>query len=417
MPGDRRIERESEDYEELVRRAVLDERSFQRLIFSGTGKNTSAPWVKVSLRPVEIRDKRHMQFVYSDGVKEIAKNYLGDQVAEQLDEALGWGFPRIHVQTTQGDLHIRITKKGRPLVTRAKPSRRESEPDLAHDHQKRRLLQGPGAKKLLQAVGIADSAGRIRPRMGAKYRQVGEFLRIIEGLLDRSQPLPTTMHVVDCGCGSAYLTFAVHNFLSEERGIDTRVHGIDTNPELIAKVGDLATGLDWEGLTFKRSSIAEFTPAVTPDMVLSLHACDTATDEAIAQGIHWKSRWVLSAPCCQHELHHQLGAPVFRPVLRHGILRERLADILTDAFRALALRIMGYRTEVIQFVSPEHTSKNLMILAERGLRRGDRRFVDEYTQLKRYWNVTPSIEKLLGDELAQYMVSQPSSGADEVECG
>ena len=417
MPREPRKKREGEEYRELVRRAVLDGGSFQRLVLSGTGRHASAPWVKVSLRPVEVRGKRHLQFVYSDGVKEIAKNYLGEQAAERLDEALDWAFPRIHVQTTQGDLHIRITKKGRPLVTRAKPSRRESKPDLKHDHQKRRLLQGPGAKKLLQAVGIADAAGRVRPRMGSKYRQVGEFLRIIEGLLVKSQAPPLTMQVIDCGCGSAYLTFAVYNYLSEERGLDTSVLGIDVNPELIARVGGLVDTLGWEGLTFQRSSIAEYSPPATPDMVMSLHACDTATDEAIAQGILWGSRWVLSAPCCQHELHQQLGAPLFRPVLRHGILRERLADILTDTFRALALRIMGYRTDVIQFVSPEHTSKNLMILAERGLPKGDRRFVSEYVQLKRYWGVTPTIEKLLGEEMAEYVVSQPSSGAGGVECG
>jgi hypothetical protein len=138
-------------------------------------------------------------------------------------------------------------------------------------------------------------------------------------------------------------------------------------------------------------------------MVLSLHACDTATDEAIAGGIRWGSHWILSAPCCQHELHDQLREPLFRPVLRHGILRERMADILTDALRALVLRIMGYRTKVIQFVSPEHTSKNLLIQAEIGLPKGDERFVQEYLALKRYWGITPCIEDLLGAELSRYL--------------
>ncbi len=137
--------------------------------------------------------------------------------------------------------------------------------------------------------------------------------------------------------------------------------------------------------------------------MLSLHACDTATDEAIAQGIRWGSRGIIAAPCCQHELHSQLDAPALRPLLRHGILRERTADILTDAFRALVLRIMGYRTDVVEFVSPEHTSKNLLIRAERALKPGDRRFAKEYRELKRFWGVEPCIELLIGEELGQLL--------------
>jgi hypothetical protein len=137
--------------------------------------------------------------------------------------------------------------------------------------------------------------------------------------------------------------------------------------------------------------------------VLSLHACDTATDEAIAQGILWASRGILAAPCCQHELHSQLGAPLFRPVLRHGILKQRTADILTDALRASVLRIMGYRTDVVQFVSPEHTTKNLMIRAKKGLKPGHRASVQQYEDLKAFWGVEPCIEGLLGDRLARHL--------------
>jgi len=171
----------------------------------------------------------------------------------------------------------------------------------------------------------------------------------------------------------------------------------------VGKCAELRDSLGWPGLEFRTSSIAEFTPREPPDVVLSLHACDTATDEAIAQGIIWGSRVILAAPCCQHELHSQLRAPLFRPVLRHGILRERLADILTDTFRALALRIMGYRTSVIQFVSPEHTSKNLMIRAVKGLKAGHAPSVREYTSLKEYWGVEPSIERLLAGTIRQFL--------------
>jgi len=180
--------------------------------------------------------------------------------------------------------------------------------------------------------------------------------------------------------------------------VATRLTGVDRNAELIGKCCALRDSLGWDGLEFHVSSIAEFKPAEPPDVVLSLHACDTATDEAIAQGILWKSRVILAAPCCQHELHKQLDAPLFQPLLRHGILRERLADLLTDAFRALVLRIMGYRASVVEFISPEHTAKNLMIQAERGLKPGDAAAIREYHELKRLWNVSPAIEQMMGEE-------------------
>ncbi len=167
------------------------------------------------------------------------------------------------------------------------------------------------------------------------------------------------LQILDAGCGSAYLTFAAARHVE-----GARVVGVDSNAELIAKCSALASKLGAR-VEFRASAIADFAPETPPDVVLSLHACDTATDEALARGALWQSRVILAAPCCQHELHHALASDAFAPVLRHGLLRERLADILTDAFRALALRVMGYRVTVCEFVTPEHTSKNLMLRAVR----------------------------------------------------
>ena len=175
--------------------------------------------------------------------------------------------------------------------------------------------------------------------------------------------------------------------------------GIDANEELIANCSELRESLGWPEPQFHISTIADFSPPVPPEIVLSLHACDTATDEAIAQGVLWGTRVILAAPCCQHELHEQIQAPLFQPLLRHGILKGRLADLLTDTFRALVLRILGYRTSVFEFVSPEHTSKNLMIRAERGLAPGDRGAIEEYRELKTFWGVSPAIEELLAGEI------------------
>jgi SAM-dependent methyltransferase len=394
---------QSGDYKTIAKNAVLDEKAFLRLTLSKKLREDATPWTKISVRPVLIKGCRQIQFSYFDSEKDITKNFSGDELLKRLDEALSVPFSQIHLQSTSGDVHIRITRKGKALITRRKPSRQEQEPTLSHNHIKRYPLAADTPDAFLQVIGIMDEKGKVRSQMQGKFRQINEFLRIVEQMVPKDNPSQGPIHIMDLGCGSAYLTFAAHHYLNHVCGFPAHLVGVDRNEELIEKCSRLRDSLGWSGIEFHVSDIAEFTPAAPPEVVLSLHACDTATDEAIAQGILWGSRVILAAPCCQHELHHQLKSPLFRPLLQHGILRERLADLLTDAFRALVLRIMGYRTNVVEFVSPEHTSKNLMIQAESGLSPGDAAYVQEYKALKGFWNVSPIIEKLLGEEIQRFL--------------
>jgi SAM-dependent methyltransferase len=385
------------DHISLIRSAVLDEDSFLRLTMTAA-RGAESPWVKVTVRPVRVRGQRRLQFSYFDSRKDITKNYDGDAASAKLDEALAMPFSQFHVQSRSGDLHVRVTRKGRVLIGRGKASRPEHQPSLAHDREKPHLISANDS--FLHAIGIADAAGKLRPSRAAKFHQINEFLRLMDQVLG---PLEAggALEIVDCGCGNAYLTFAAYHYLRDVRGAAVHVVGVDVNGEVISNATGLRDSLGWEGLDFRVSRIGDYHPERPPDLVLSLHACDTATDEAIAQGILWGSRVILAAPCCQHELQTQIKAAVMRPVLRHGILKERTADILTDAFRALILRIMGYRTDVVQFVSPEHTTKNLMIRAVKGLKAGERRFVEEYEELKRFWEVEPVLEGMVGEQLRQ----------------
>ena len=387
-----------EDYSAAVKRVVCEEPTFLRLTLSGPIRGQQCPWVKIVVRPVLARGQRRMQFSYLGERKDTTKNYSTAESREKLEEALSLPFSRVHVQSTSGDTHVRVTQRGKALVAHAKPSRRETEPDLSHDRVKRYPLMAGSPDVFLQAVGIMDRRGRVRAAMQGKFHQINEFLRLTAQVLPQDSA-GDALDIVDCGCGNAYLTFATYHYFNHVRGIPTRLIGIDSNREIIESRCQLRDSLRWKGLEFAVSRIADFSPSKPPDIILSLHACDTATDEAIAQGIIWGSGVILAAPCCQHELHAQLKAALFRPVLRHGILKERMADILTDAFRALLLRVMGYRTDVVQFVSPEHTTKNLMIRAKKCLKLGDRAFVREYEELKRFWGVEPALEKLLGKNL------------------
>jgi SAM-dependent methyltransferase len=398
-----------ENYKEIIKNAVLDEDGFVKLTLKGVVRGPAAPWQKIVVRPVLVRDRRHLQFSYFDAKQDISKNYRGEEALAKLDEALAIPFSAIVVQSAGEDLQVQLTKKGKPIIHRhrhASPDARP-EPALAHNRSKALPLPADRPDAFLQAIGITNDAGQVKPAMQGKFAQINEFLKLVDatGVLERFAKSP--IDVLDCGCGSAYLTFALYHYLNHIRGIPARLVGVDINDDLVEKSAAHALDLGYDDLCFRRSSIIDFQPEAAPDIVIALHACDTATDEAIAQAIRWRSQMLVCAPCCHHDLNDQIAADVFRPVLRHGILRQRMADILTDTFRALALRIMGYRAEIIEFVASEHTAKNLMIRAVRSAAPGDGQFVREYNELKQFWGVTPYIEKLLGEEFQRLV--QPSS--------
>jgi|APSaa5957512622_1039677.scaffolds.fasta_scaffold29078_4 hypothetical protein len=391
-----------EDYKDLLKTSIFREESFLRLTLSGKIRGKDAPWIKAVVRPIELRGKLKYQITYYDQKRGVTQNYDDKDFLEKLDELLTTPFNQIHLQASTGDLHIRITKKGKTLLKKAKPSRPEPRPELSHNRQKRYPLSSSAPDEFLHEIGIMDQSGSVKPSMQDKFRQINEFLRLMDQVVTSQGLLGDMISIVDCGCGNAYLTFSGYHYLNHIQGRDAQVVGIDSRPEAIEKCIRLRDSLGWSGLEFSVSRIEEFTPSTSPDMVLSLHACNTATDEAIARGVIWQSQIILAAPCCQHELRPQIEATLFDPVLRHGVLKQRTAEILTDACRAEILHIMGYRTDVVQFIDSKHTPKNLMIRARKGLKPGNRQAVDRYMALRDFWRIKPSIERLLNHELRPY---------------
>jgi len=406
------------DYTQVIRELILGARAesvptdvenedFMKATFSGFHHDRTVPWKKVIVRPVLVQDKKHLQFSYFDAKKDITKNYQGAEAVEMLEQLIAFGFKNVHVQTRQQTLDITLMHKGRAAIHAAAVAQPPQKASLSHDRQKNVLLSAEDAAPFLKAVGIMTEEGKIRADMQSKFRQINEFLKLVQqtGALEKFPSTP--LHVVDCGCGNAYLTFAFYYYLNYVLQIPTHLTGIDVNDELLTRHAEKSVRLGWDALTFQTTSIIEYKPETPPDIVLALHACDTATDEALAQGIEWQSKLIISAPCCQHhlqkQLEHQPAPNPFGPVERHSILKERLGDILTDTFRALILRIMGYSTDVVQFVSSEHTAKNLMIRAVKTLKAGDPKFVQEYTDLKNFWNVTPYLEELLGEDFTKLL--------------
>jgi SAM-dependent methyltransferase len=393
------------DYKLQVHAKILARASLVRAVFSGAQKGSSLPWTKVIVRPVELKGEIHLQFSYFDEKKDITKNHLEDAAAK-VDELLALPFRNIFVESRDGNLQVNISKKGKALVSEPK-STIAPVADLSHDHQKNRLLSAENAEPFLKAVGIMTSDGKIRADMQRKFKQINEYLRLVDET-DSFQALSgEPIHVVDFGCGNAYLTFAIYYYLHDILKLDAHVTGVDIKADLIESHQKKAESLGWSQLNFVVGQIADYKPEVIPNVVIALHACDTATDDALAQGIQWDSKLIVCAPCCQHELQEQMShIPMptsVLPVFHDGILFERMGDILTDTFRANILRIMGYRTDVTQFVPIEHTAKNLMIRSVKTSPAGNARWVEEYKNLKSFWQVTPYLEKVLGESQTQYL--------------
>lgn len=400
----------ADSYAQTLRDAILNEESFVEAVFQGAWPGKPIPWTRIAVRPVMLKNGRHLQFSYFDGTQDTTKNYSGREAIRRVDELLALPFRGIQATTTDGTTRVQFSKKGRPIVHRDRREGPSIPLDLAHDRIKPGILRDDRPIPFLQAIGVMTAEGNVRTDQRRKFRQINEFLRLIDetGEIERLGSRP--VRVVDLGCGSAALTFATYHYLNDIKGIPATLTGVDTKAHLMERHGDTATSLGWEGMRFETARIIEYEPEkAMPDIVLALHACDTATDEALAKAAQWRSKLIFSAPCCHHHLQVQLAAAEipepFRPVLRHGILRERLGDILTDSFRAHILRLVGYRTEVLEFVPVEHTPKNLIIRAVYTGSAAPPALVDEYLALKAYWGVTPYLETLLGEELTPILAA------------
>jgi len=401
---------ENLDYHDLIRQMVLDEATFVQLTLKGKVRDgAAAPWRMITVRPVLVKNRRHLQFSYFDQKQDFTKNFADQEAAQKLEEALAIPFSAIHARTTTQDISVQISKKGRPITHRGKPPV-DTQADLSHDAPKTLPLPADQPDAFLQGVGIMNAQGQIKPDMRDKFYQINEFLKLLEhtGEIERYQQQrrglqAEPLRIVDFGCGSAYLTLAAYHYLNDIKELPAQLTGIDRNAALINKNITTAHKLGYENAHFYAGDISDYTMLTrqegAPDIVMALHACDTATDDALAQAVLSGAKLILAAPCCHHDLHAQLEAvDPFRPVMRHGILKKRMGDILTDSFRALVLRICGYKTDVIEFVSSEHTDRNLMIRALLRENIDNAEFIREYQQLKEFWGVTPYIERLLGIE-------------------
>jgi len=394
-----------------VRTLLLDYDTLIRAVASGRRRATQPRWRRVELRYVDLRSGRHLQITGYDDTQAFTHNVpLGESASRAVDDLLAEPFSTWQVERPDSITSLRVTKKGHGQLQTAgrQPSSDRGSEHREHDRVKPRLL--PADDAYLRAVGISDSSGRVKPSMQAKYRQVEEFLRLLAVAVDEALATdrirePTTaepLHIVDLGCGNAYLTFAAFRYLSVTRGLAVRMTGVDAKAQAHDRNAALAELLGCgDALRFRQASITDVVMDAGVDVALALHACDTATDDALARAVEWRTPLVLGAPCCHHYLQAQLRRvsppEPFGLVTRHGILRERLADTLTDGMRAALLRLHGYRVDVVEFVASRHTPRNTMLRALRTGAPVDATVRRQYDELVAMWQVRPKLAELLAD--------------------
>ncbi len=351
---------------------------------------------RVRMRPVSIGDADVIQFEEFDGTNTQVVNLDIEAATERIVHLFRSGMKTAFIRTTTGDIQVTISRRGKVQQVRHAASRKLS--TTQHDRQKQHLIAE--STPFLRHVGISTDNGTVRPNAQDKFRQVQQFVGILDHLV-ANHDHATPLRIVDLGCGSGVLTLAAHHHLMAS-GVNVHTIGVDLKGELMAQLNSTVKQLGWSTIEFVTGAISQWQPkpGAQPDLVIALHACDTATDDAIAQAVTWKSSHLLVAPCCQHDLQRQIDRshipPGFESLVRHGIVRERLGDLLTDTFRADVLTALGWRTDVIEFVDNQHTAKNIMI---RSSQTGE---LDEPArtralQLAAEWSVQPALIHLLAD--------------------
>ncbi|GAB2772564.1 SAM-dependent methyltransferase [Nocardioides salsibiostraticola] len=390
-----------------MRAHLLDPEVLVKAVASGRQRGQQPKFRRVEARYVDLKAGPHLQITsYDDTQAHTANHAAGDAARDAVDELLDEPFGNWHIDTTTQSHQVRVTKKLEALL-HTTDREEEVEVDRGHDRDKTRLLAADDP--VFAALGLADEQGRLKDSRQAKYRQVEEFLRHLDATITdamsrgrlRRPTVEDPLRIADLGCGNAYLTFAAQRFLSSVRNLPVRVVGVDVKEQSREHNSEVAQRLEMDA-HFVVGSISGVELDEAPDVVLALHACDTATDEALARAVSWGAAVVLAAPCCHHDIAAQLRrvptpAP-YAALTRHGILRERFADTLTDGLRASLMRLSGYKVEVTEFVESQHTPRNTLLRAVRSgspVKGGGVR--KEYDDLVGTWGITPRLAVLLED--------------------
>lgn len=368
-----------EQINEELRQAVL------------SGRRTGDGPEKVKVRPVSLKGRVQYQISETEGPKVFHKNLDREEAIRYLEQGLLESYSQLQSQGQYLDGTVLVSKKGKVTIRRKKHGSEGAAQMLAHNRVKRYILKEGIPVPFLVDLGVMNAEGKVAAARYDKFRQINRFLEFIEDILPRLSK-DREITILDFGCGKSYLTFAMYHYLKQLKGYDVQIIGLDLKADVIARCSHLAEKYGYDKLRFYQGDIADYEGVTSVDMVVTLHACDTATDYALAKAVSWGAEVILSVPCCQHEVNRQIKNGMLEPVLQYGILKERMSALITDGIRAELLKSRGYETQLLEFIDMEHTPKNLLI---RAVKTGKVQTPDKVCSMMEALHVQPTLMRLL----------------------
>ncbi|RKD33469.1 class I SAM-dependent methyltransferase [Thermohalobacter berrensis] len=386
-----------EDINKLLNEVINEEKLIYGVMSKLKSKKDST-YKKVTIKPVLIKDEVKIQFTYHYEKKVIHENLSFEDTIDKTNSLLGDYFRQGVLFTKDADYQILISKKGKVKILKKKPTRKKV--NLEHNRKKNYIIPENEPCPFLIRLGVMNEKGRVYSKKYKKFRQINRFLEIVSDTIS-SLDKRNKLNIIDFGCGKSYLTFALYYYLVDILGFEVNIVGLDLKKDVIDFCNNVASDLNYNNLKFIHGNIKDFNDFDKVDMVVSLHACDTATDDALKKAVNWNAKVILAVPCCQHELFNKIHNPTMNPMEKHGIIKERLSTLITDSLRANILEILGYSVQMLEFIDMEHTPKNILI---RAIKTGneDSKVIDEYLKFKKFWNLKePYIEKVMGKKLKE----------------
>lgn len=376
-------------------RAVL-EQCFTLDFISGTISNPREKGgvTKVKIRPMLVKEKLIFQFEAFENNQAFHENVSAEEAVIKVQKYMEL-FKQLQMMTKTVNYTILVSKKGKVTVQKKGVKGEVKKVDLSHNRSKKYILEEGVKVPFLYDLGVQTADGKIVKSRFDKFRQINRFLEFIEDILPQLAK-DKEVTILDFGCGKSYLTFAMYYYLHELKGYDIRIIGLDLKKDVIRLCNELSEKYGYEKLKFLEGNIADYTGVDEVDMVVTLHACDTATDFALAKAVGWKAKVILSVPCCQHELNGQIQNDMLAPVLKYGLIKERMAALITDALRAEYLEGEGYDAQILEFIDMEHTPKNILIRAVKtGKKKANK---EEIKNCEKQLHVSPMLGRLLEDK-------------------
>lgn len=380
----------------LLKEIILSEEMIYAVI-SNQRKKDEESFNKVTIKPVLIKDELKLQFTYNYKSKVLHKNLGFIESIDEIEKLLIESFKQAIFCAKNLDYHILISKKDKVTILKKKPTRENI--DLSHNRKKSYIIEDGEPCDFLIRLGVMNEKGKVVSKRYDKFRQINRFLEMVDDVIPKISK-DKTLNIVDFGCGKSYLTFALYYYLVDILNLDVNIIGLDLKRDVILFCNEVALDLNYNRLKFIHGDIKDYEDMDKVDMVVTLHACDTATDAALVKAVNWEAQAILSVPCCQHELYDKIKSPVLDPMLDHGIIKEKLASLVTDSLRANVLEILGYQVQLLEFIDMEHTPKNILIRAIKVDNKDNKGAIDKYIKFKEFWGLEDLyIEKEFGEVL------------------